>query len=60
MSILQKGSGKWKRRFMGGEIDPCLFVHKNSTGAMIIALYVDNKLMIGDTATINEMIQQLK
>ena len=49
-----------KLRIMGGVIDPCLFVCKSSKGTVIIAFYVDDNLMIGDTAAIVEVIQQLK
>ena len=35
--------------FVGGNIDPCLYVKKSMKGIVYIALYVDNNLMIGDS-----------
>ena len=43
--------------FTGSEVDPFLFVVKSSNGITLIALYVDNNLMIGDKAAIDEAIQ---
>ena len=43
-----------KSWFIDGEVEPCIFVHRNNKGTVIIALYVENNMMIGDTAAINE------
>ena len=46
--------------FSGGEIDPCLFSKKTESGIVIVALYVDDNLMIGHEKAIEEMIVQLE
>ena len=46
--------------FSGGFIDPCLFSRKNENGLVLIALYVDDNLMIGHSEAINEAIAQLR
>ena len=42
--------------FSGGTIDPCLFSRKNKSGLVLIALYVDDNLMIGHSEAIEETI----
>ena len=54
MEIL-KSSG-----FEGGSIDPCLYVKMSAKGIVYIALYVDDNLMIGDNAMIDDAILVLK
>ena len=46
--------------FIGGSIDPCLNVKKSAKGIVYMALYVDDNLMIGDSATIDDAILVLK
>ena len=46
--------------FKGGSIDPCLYVKRSMKGIVYIALYVDDNLMIGDKATIDDAIMALK
>ena len=46
--------------FTGGDSDPCLFVRKNKFGICYIAIYVDDNLMVGHEAAINETIRQIE
>ncbi len=46
--------------FEGGEVDPCLFMRKSKKGLVYIALYVDDNLLVGHPAAIEETVQQLK
>ena len=46
--------------FIGGSIDPCFYVNKSAKGIVYIALYVDNNLMVGNIATIHDVIKALK
>ena len=41
-------------------MNPCLFVKRSSKGIVYVALYVDNNLMIGDKATIDDAIIAFK
>ena len=54
MEIL-KSSG-----FEGGSIDPCLYVKRSAKGIVYVALYVDDNLMIGNKAAIDDAILALK
>ena len=47
-------------RFVRGSINPCLFVKKSAKGIVCVALYIDNNLMVGDIATIDNAIEALK
>ena len=38
-------------------IDPCLYVRKSAKGIIYVALYVDDSLMIGNMATIDDAIE---
>ena len=38
-------------KFLGSPNDPCLYVRKSSEGLLIIALYVDDLLIVGDSKT---------
>ena len=40
--------------FEGGHPDPCLLVRKNKNGAVHIAVWVDDSLLIGDEEAIGE------
>ena len=46
--------------FVGGSIDPCLYVKKSAKGIVYIALYVDDNLSIGDIASIDDATLALK
>ena len=46
--------------FTGGDIDPCLFSKKSKKGLCFIAIYVDDNLMIGHNAAIEDAIRWLK
>ena len=46
--------------FTRGDLDPSLFVRKNRSGVCYVAIYVNDNLMIGHEATINEAISQIK
>ena len=46
--------------FEQGSIDPCLCVKRSMKGIVYVALYVDNNLMIGNKAVINDPILALK
>ena len=46
--------------FVGGSIDPCLYVKKSTKGIVYLALYVDDNLMIGNITTIDDAIEALK
>ena len=41
-------------------LSPCLYVKNSAKGIVYIALYVDNNLMMGDIATIDDAIEALK
>ena len=41
-------------------MDPCLFWRKSSKGTCYIALYVDDNLLVGDLAAIDEVIELLR
>ena len=46
--------------FDGGSIDPCLYVKRIAKGIVYVALYVDDNLMIGNKAAIDDAILALK
>ena len=46
--------------FTGGDVDPCLFSKKSKKGLCFIAIYVDDNLMIGHNAAIEDAIRLLK
>ena len=46
--------------FLRGSIDPFLYVKKSMKGTVHIALYVDDNLMLGDIAAIDDTIEALK
>ena len=52
---IMKSSG-----FVGGCINPCLYVKKRMKGIVYVALYVNDNLMTGDITTINDAIEVLK
>ena len=45
---------------VGGSIDPCLYMKKSAKGIGYIVLYVDNNLMIGNVAAIDNATEGLK
>ena len=46
--------------FEEGSIFPCLYVKRSMKAIVYVALYVDNNLMIGDKAAIDDAIMALK
>ena len=46
--------------FEGGEVDPCLFVKQYALGIVYVALYVDDNLLIGTPAAIEDTIKRLR
>jgi hypothetical protein len=46
--------------FEGGQVNPCLMMKKNDKGIVNIAIYVDDYLMVGDKAAIEDVIAGLK
>ena len=46
--------------FEGGNIDPCLLFKKTKKGLVLIGLYVDDLLIIGDEQDIDVVIQDIK
>ena len=46
--------------FIGGNVDPCLYVKKCEKGITYVALYLDKNLMIEDVAVIDSAITALK
>ena len=40
--------------------DPCLLVHRNDKGTVMISLYVDDCYVIGDKAAMDEFVEQIK
>jgi Reverse transcriptase (RNA-dependent DNA polymerase) len=46
--------------FQGSLVDPCLWIKHFNQGIVIIAIYVNDCLIIGDDSKINEVIEELK
>ena len=46
--------------FIGGNVNPCLYVKKSEKGIVYVVFYVYNNLMTGDLQTINNPIIDLK
>jgi Reverse transcriptase (RNA-dependent DNA polymerase) len=46
--------------FQGSLVDPCLWIQHSNQGIVIIAIYVNDCLIIGDDSKINEVIEELK
>ena len=46
--------------FVGGSINPCLYVEKSRKGLVHIASYLDDNLMIVVIAAIDDAIEELK
>ena len=46
--------------FVRGNVNPCLYMKKSGKGIVYIALYIDDNLMIGNMATIDNTIEALK
>ena len=45
--------------FQGGDVDPCLLTRCNHLGFVLIVLYVDDCLMVGDDTAINNTIKKM-
>ncbi|EJK77615.1 hypothetical protein THAOC_00541 [Thalassiosira oceanica] len=48
-----------KMGFQGGDVDPCLFWKRSKLGIVFIAIYVDDNLIIGTPAAIEDTIKQM-
>ena len=46
--------------FVGGNADPCMMVRRNGNGVVFIAIWVDDSLLIGHEAAIEQTINDLK
>ena len=46
--------------FIGGNVDPCLYMKKCAMDIVCIALHTDDNLMIGDMVAIEDAIAALK
>ena len=46
--------------FVRGSIDPCLYVKNSANGIVYLALYIEDNLMIGNIAAIDDAIEVLK
>jgi len=46
--------------FQGSLVDPCLWIRHFDQGIVMIAIYVDNCLIVGDDANIKNVIEELK
>ena len=46
--------------FVGGNADPCMMMRKNEHGVCYIAIWVDDSLLIGHEAAIEQTIKDLK
>jgi Reverse transcriptase (RNA-dependent DNA polymerase) len=46
--------------FQGSLVDPCLWIKHFNQGIVIIAIYVNDCLIIGDDLKINEVMEELK
>jgi len=46
--------------FVGGNVDPCLFYRRNKKGTVVIAIYVDDNLIIGDEKAVDDVIEQME
>ena len=49
-----------KLSFVGGNVNPCLYVKKSKNGIVNIVLYVDNNLMVRNSKAIDDIIAALK
>ena len=45
---------------VGGSIGPCLYIKKSMKGIVYVALYVEDNLMVGNIAAIDNAIEALK
>ena len=45
---------------VGGNVCPCLYIKKSAKGVVYVVLYVDDNLMVGDMAAIDDAISALK
>ena len=46
--------------FIGSSINPCPYMNKSAKGIVYVAFYIDDNLMTGNVATINNVIEALK
>ena len=41
--------------FIGGNVDPCLYIKKSAKGVVYKALYIDDNLMVGNIRAIDKL-----
>ena len=46
--------------FIGGNVDPCLYIKKSAKDIVYIALYIDDNLMVGNVKAIDDAMIALK
>ena len=46
--------------FVGGNVDPCLYIEKSAKGIVYVALYLDNNFMVGNNEVIDDAIATFK
>ena len=46
--------------FMGGNVDPCLYIKKSAKGIVYVGLSLDDNLMVGDFEAIDDNIVEKK
>ena len=49
-----------KAGFVGGDVDPCIFMKKSSLGVCYIATYVDDNLLVGHKKAIEDAVCQIR
>ena len=49
-----------KSGFVGGNVNPCLYIKKSAKGIVYIALYINDILMVGNVDAIDDAITALK
>ena len=60
-AVLPKGHWIVKNLvFIGGNVDPCLYIKKSAKVIENVALYVDDHLMVGNIEAIDDAIAALK
>ena len=46
--------------FVGGNVDPCLYINKSVKGVIYVAQYVGDNLIVEDMVAIDEVISAVK
>ena len=60
MTVVQESCQDKKSGFIGGNIDPCLYVKKSEKSIVNVALHVDSNFMIGDIEAILKIVEGLQ